>query len=126
MSDWADCRVDFIKLDGYTARLQVREYAAALDVILEKSSEAGDISIVNDTIVIPFTGQDTEAMAAVARHKNLPNSEKRAPLRRVGVYELRLYSPDDEPYSLLRGDVNLIVSTRQTHRGHGFVSIRLW
>ncbi|WP_321946532.1 hypothetical protein [Paraburkholderia sp. J10-1] len=109
VSKWADCNGDFIKLDGYSARLQIRAYAASPDVLFDKSTDAGDITIADDRIVIQFTQEDAEAMADGGRRKPLPNSEKRAPKRRVGVYELRVFAPNGVPFSLVCGDVNVIL-----------------
>lgn len=81
-----------VDLAGYSAKLQVRSFVGSSEVLLERSTQAGTITLggVLGTISVEASAAETAALT--------PG---------LAVYDLELYSPIDTTIRLLQGDVTI-------------------
>jgi hypothetical protein len=84
-----------VTLDGYTARLQIREYTEAPDPPLADWSTEGD----NPVISIDETGQRFAFFVSGATTGAYP--------WRHGVFDMLVTDPDGNPDRLLRGEAEV-------------------
>lgn len=85
---WKDAKRDLIDLTGWTAKLQVRDYPGSGDVLLEMSTENGQIVLggVAGTIRLVLSMTETAALSF-----------------NDGKYQLELYPPASQAERLLKG-----------------------
>ena len=60
--DWTDSDGNPIDLTGYHARMQVRPTVASETVIIELTTENGRITLLDNTVTLDISADDTEAL----------------------------------------------------------------
>jgi len=111
VTDWADWEGKLIDLTDYKAHLTVRTKAGEKEKLLIDMKSGPDATDLKGIQVFPhqilchFTADMTEAMEPLPGARPVRGSPSSAPVYKAGVYELRVTSPQNVPYPVIRGDV---------------------
>lgn len=89
---YKDENQDRVNLTGYAAALQIRQFAKSADILLSRSTVAGNIVLGGATGTITVTATATETAALNAG---------------VAVYDLELLSPLGITTRLIQGSVTI-------------------
>jgi hypothetical protein len=110
VSNWADDAGNLYDLTNYSARLQARPDSACHDAILELSTQDGSIIVSAAGFTLEFTEAMTAGLCPLYAHQPI-STPGFADQYLAGEYELIVTSPLGVPFSLLRGDVMIILRT---------------
>jgi hypothetical protein len=111
VTDWKDAYGEYVDLTDYTAHLTMRTQAGETASKLldmrgpEGATDTSGIQIYPRQILCHFTTDITEAMQPLPGVRPMRGSPSSAPIYKAGVYELRVMSPANIPYAVMRGDV---------------------